>query len=382
MDRGTALRDWSRSNPERVIKPERVNFGERALALLMLTASLPLMLVVALAVLLADGRPVFYKSRRLGRRKKTFTMYKFRTLVVGADRVTGSRLLDYSDCSYQELPIPGGKFLRDTRVDELPQLWNVLRGEMSFVGPRPERPEVYESQCRRIDGYELRFSVRPGVIGYSQLYTPHGTDKRYRTLIDNAGIRRRKSALHDLGLVLYTALVVLRRFAARGILHLREDVLCCKVLRLYQQKRRLRRIQRRDAVVVVIPTNADGTERRGRVVDINEEALLIEGAQGLDETMRSDIRLAIELPPNGHPGPRVRWAECQGYVTHRRATPSGPVFVLRYRPVNARSDYMLHQYFLQSSLAQPPKNHKHPEAGRAPVRAGVRDSTPDPELVC
>ena len=103
-------------------------------------------------------------------------MYKFRTLPVGAQKKIGSKLLSFRHC---KLPF-FSKFLRDTRLDELPQLFNIMKGEMDFLGPRPLRPEIYDHMCKGITNYDLRFNVRPGLVGYSQLFTPHSSPKRIR----------------------------------------------------------------------------------------------------------------------------------------------------------------------------------------------------------
>src|SRR5574341_49278 len=107
------------------------NLAERALALALLALALPVIGVIALAIRLTAGAPVFYGGTRLGRGKRPFTMFKLRTLVVGASQVTGGALLDHR----HGLMIRGGRFLRETRLDELPQLWNIVRGDMAFVGP-------------------------------------------------------------------------------------------------------------------------------------------------------------------------------------------------------------------------------------------------------
>ena len=337
--------------------------GERGFALLLLLVSLPVLLLVGLIVFFSDGRPILYRGRRLGHRKRSFTMLKFRTLVVGAERVTGARLLDHS---FHDLPIRAGKFLRDTRVDELPQLLNILRGEMSFVGPRPERPDVYDEQCRLIDGYDLRFSVRPGMIGYSQLYTPHGTHKRYRALIDNAGIRKRTGGFDDFSIVAYTAYVVLRRVVYSGIRHIREDLLQSRMRGLFRQKRRLRRFRMHESVVSIVPAGGEGTPRRATLVDINEEAVFLRCPEELGEGMGAEVRIEVELPCNPimNGARRIRSATFKGYVTHRRTSDAGQGYVMRIRPMTPRSDYMLHQYFLRTSLAPPPSTSRRAPAQR------------------
>jgi lipopolysaccharide/colanic/teichoic acid biosynthesis glycosyltransferase len=137
------------------------------LSTVLVFCSLPLLALVALVLRFKEGGPVFYRGVRLGMNKRPFIMYKFRTLVPGAESIMGAELLTRRLGSDQKLVTDFGKFLRDTRLDELPQLFNILKGDMDFLGPRPERPAIYERICKHIKGYDKRFDVKPGLIGYS-----------------------------------------------------------------------------------------------------------------------------------------------------------------------------------------------------------------------
>jgi len=132
-------------------------------ALLLLS---PLLAAVALALRLACGRPVFYVQRRMGLDGRVFRMFKFRTMRPDAEAGTGP-VWSRSDDARRT---PLGRLLRRTNLDELPQLWNVLRGDMSLVGPRPERPELIERFRREIPGYMLRHQVKSGVTGWAQVH--------------------------------------------------------------------------------------------------------------------------------------------------------------------------------------------------------------------
>lgn len=151
-----------------LIRSSRINrMFNFILALSLIIISLPGSLIIYLIIRLVDGKPVFYRGIRLGLEKRPFFMYKFRTLKQGAEKEIGAAL--FSESGKNNLETTLGRFLRSTRLDELPQLFNILRGDMDFLGPRPERPVVYEKYCRNIPGYDKRFSVKPGMIGYSQL---------------------------------------------------------------------------------------------------------------------------------------------------------------------------------------------------------------------
>jgi sugar transferase (PEP-CTERM system associated) len=130
----------------------------------------PFMLLFALAIKLTSRGPVFYRQTRVGWRGKTFTLYKFRSMQAGAEDDTGAVWAAKDDPRVT----PVGRWLRLLRLDELPQLFNVLRGEMSIIGPRPERPEFVEMLSEQIPFYRQRHAVRPGITGWAQINHPYG----------------------------------------------------------------------------------------------------------------------------------------------------------------------------------------------------------------
>ncbi len=135
------------------------------LALLLLS---PVVAMVSGAILIASGRPVLYRGQRVGRAGQVFTMYKFRTLATDAETRLGPYLgLELTRRTESEVTSIG-RALRASHLDEIPQLWNVLRGDMSMVGPRPIRPPFFAELCERIPQYWQRLVVRPGVTGFAQ----------------------------------------------------------------------------------------------------------------------------------------------------------------------------------------------------------------------
>ena len=133
-------------------------------------ALLVLLPVVGPLVWLDVGRPVFYRQRRCGLAGRPFSLVKLRTMGDDAEP-DGPRWASPDDRRASRF----GRFLRRSRLDEMPQFWNVLRGEMSLVGPRPERPEFVDELARRIPGYRQRLLVRPGLTGWAQVNHPYGS---------------------------------------------------------------------------------------------------------------------------------------------------------------------------------------------------------------
>jgi lipopolysaccharide/colanic/teichoic acid biosynthesis glycosyltransferase len=162
-----------------------------ALAVALLPPALVLVALAALAVKLTSAGPAFYTQTRVGRNGRRFTILKLRTMRHRCEAQTGPCWSRPADARVTRV----GRFLRATHLDELPQLWNVLRGDMSLVGPRPERPEIIESEnlARIVPGYGERLSVKPGVTGLAQLLLPPDADVESvlrKVACDRAYIRR------------------------------------------------------------------------------------------------------------------------------------------------------------------------------------------------
>jgi len=188
-------------------------FVKRALDVIVaaagLVAAAPILALAAAGVLAVSGSPVFYWQERVGRDRKTFLLRKLRTMRRNAESETGAVLSSRADPRVTAI----GRWLRSARIDEIPQLWNVLRGEMSLVGPRPERPEFVERFEREIPGYALRFAVRPGLTGFAQISGEYETHPQIKLRYDLAYINNWSLAM-DLVILARTLPVVLSR---RGI---------------------------------------------------------------------------------------------------------------------------------------------------------------------
>jgi lipopolysaccharide/colanic/teichoic acid biosynthesis glycosyltransferase len=184
-----------------------------ALALVLLVLAAPAILVTALVVKLTSSGPAFYRQTRTGRFGQPYLMYKIRTMIHDCERLTGPCWSRPGDTRITRV----GRFLRRTHLDELPQLWNVLRGEMSLVGPRPERPEIIYGLEHAIPNYRARLRVRPGITGLAQLRLPPDTDVasvRRKVIFDLCYIKHVGLRL-DLIILLRTGLGLL---GSRGLL--------------------------------------------------------------------------------------------------------------------------------------------------------------------
>jgi lipopolysaccharide/colanic/teichoic acid biosynthesis glycosyltransferase len=152
--------------------PRRVDVVLRGLDLLIAGSALivlsPLLGLLALATLITSGRPVLYRGERVGRAGHVFTMYKLRTLRPGAEERLGNTYGEELTRRTEEEVTMVGKAARLTHIDEVPQLFNVVRGDMSMVGPRPVRPAFFNRLCEEIPTYWQRLVVRPGVTGFAQ----------------------------------------------------------------------------------------------------------------------------------------------------------------------------------------------------------------------
>ncbi len=158
------------ADPPRALAAKRVFDLVFAAVLLVLTA--PVILVAALVVKLTSRGPAFYSQTRLGLGGRPYTIYKLRSMTHNCERASGARWSTAGDARVTRV----GRVLRRLHIDELPQLWNVLRGEMSLVGPRPERPEFVPNLEKHIPRYRERLQVPPGLTGLAQVQLPPDTD--------------------------------------------------------------------------------------------------------------------------------------------------------------------------------------------------------------
>ncbi|HVL67917.1 MAG TPA: sugar transferase [Vicinamibacterales bacterium] len=183
-----------------------------------LVLSAPLWALFAAAIRLEDGGPVFFRQERVGQGGRVFMALKFRSMRSDAERLTGALQAAENDPRVTRV----GRLMRATAMDELPQLWNILRGDMSFVGPRALRPGEIETvggelvRLEDVPGYDQRIRVRPGLTGIAQIYAPRDLPRRQKFRYDRLYVERR-SWLLDVRLILLSFWIsFLGTWEARG----------------------------------------------------------------------------------------------------------------------------------------------------------------------
>jgi lipopolysaccharide/colanic/teichoic acid biosynthesis glycosyltransferase len=182
--------------------------GDFLLALFLLVLATPVLMAAALLVKITSRGPALYSQTRLGKNGQHYTIYKLRTMVHNCESTSGPCWCVPGDRRITRL----GHFLRRNHIDELPQLWNVLRGQMSLVGPRPERPEFLPQLEQAIPGYHERLAVRPGLTGLAQVQLPPDSDLASvrRKLAYDLYYVRRHGPWMDLRLLVCTFLYLVR----------------------------------------------------------------------------------------------------------------------------------------------------------------------------
>ena len=182
------------------------------LSLIAIVIASPIMLITALLIKLEDKGPVFYKQKRVTRDEKEFDILKFRSMIVDAEKYTGAQLATENDPRITKI----GRFIRATRIDELPQIINILKGDMSVVGPRPERMDFINEFCKEIPEFKYRLKVKGGLTGYAQIYGKYNTNAYDKLRMDLLYIENYSFFL-DIKLILTTIRIMFSKDSTEGI---------------------------------------------------------------------------------------------------------------------------------------------------------------------
>ena len=187
-------------------------FFDIVLSLIAIVISSPFMIVTALAIKLYDGGKVFYRQTRLTKNAKEFEVIKFRSMIQDAEKDGVARLAKDGD----DRITPVGKIIRMLRLDELPQLFNILKGDMSFVGPRPERPEIAKQYEKDMPEFALRLQIKAGLTGYAQVYGKYNTPPYDKVQMDLMYVAN-QSIIEDFKLMLMTFKILFIPSSTEGV---------------------------------------------------------------------------------------------------------------------------------------------------------------------
>lgn len=201
-------REYSLTIEQRVVK----RLIDVVCALLLLVLASPIMLLTAIVIKLYDRGPVLYKQVRCTRDRQEFYIMKFRSMRVDAEKDGVARLASRNDSRIT----PIGKFIRAVRIDELPQLFNILKGEMSFIGPRPERPEIIAQYVEEMPEFVFRMKVKAGLAGYAQVYGKYNTTPYDKLKLDLSYIENYTVWL-DIKLMLLTLKILFKPESTEGV---------------------------------------------------------------------------------------------------------------------------------------------------------------------
>ena len=190
--------------------------GKRLMDLVLCSVAMivaaPVMAVVAVAIKLEDGGPVFFKQKRMTRNGREFDILKFRSMIVDAEKYAGAVLATDNDPRITKV----GKVIRATRLDEIPQILNILKGDMSIVGPRPERKVIADEYCKDIPEFDYRLKVRGGLTGYAQIYGKYNTSAYDKLRLDLMYIEN-YSLMLDIKLIILTLRIIFSKESTEGI---------------------------------------------------------------------------------------------------------------------------------------------------------------------
>ncbi len=201
------LRNYGISFEQRVLK----RIMDILISGVLLILALPVMLVTALAIRIEDHGPALFKQERVTVNGKKFFIYKFRSMIVDAEK-NGAQFSSKNDSRITKV----GKFIRATRLDELPQLLNILKGDMSIVGPRPERQQYIEEFCRETPEFIYRLKVKAGLTGYAQIYGKYNTTPLDKLKLDLMYIET-YSVFMDIRLIFLTLKIMFTKESTEGV---------------------------------------------------------------------------------------------------------------------------------------------------------------------
>ena len=296
---------------------------------------LPPFLIIATALLVTQGRSIFYFGPRLGRNRKLFHVIKFRTLDnEKAKVITKGGVLPPGT----GIETPLGGFLRDTRLDELPQLLNVIFGDMNLCGPRPVRPEIAAIYRCEVPNYDDRFAVKPGLVGHTQAYMNHGVSKVIRGRYNALLVRSPVNYAREIAMIALVGLCVLTRGGSTTFRSLRNRI---------ARSASAADVERAKTFALTFTPEAEtstGEVAALAVVAVDDSTLWLRDGPSTPQALSG--RLEIRLPDG-----QLRWARVALDPLVQR---DGIAF--RYRPLSDFSYHIISRYLLQKVVV-PHKSH-------------------------
>lgn len=328
---------FNKSPGYRVKSPIIYRLWNFSISFFLLLLTLPLFIVISILLLATQGTNIFYSGPRYGKNRKIYQMYKFRTLATNAAELTRDRLMT----TRTNLETPLGKVLRRTRLDELPQLYNVLRGDMNLVGPRPVRPEMFTLISKDVANYSIRFETKPGLVGVAQSLLPHSAPKILRHRLNVILLKREVSLCRELFFLFRNGLAVLQTVAEvllERILHVKAGY--------FHNRRNADRSTTREAEVALHDTS--GILALGTISDINDEAFSFLTTQKLNNgsfkaiiSLKNRRKISVICEINSQPAEQP---EPGSDGSHFRR------YVAFFRYQNALETYRIEHHLLQKAL--------------------------------
>ncbi|MBD3418837.1 MAG: hypothetical protein GF398_01845 [Chitinivibrionales bacterium] len=322
-------------------------------ALVVLPSAILLMFPFYLLYLLTERKNGYflYKGVRLGKHKEEFVIYKIRSLKTSAEREIGGKLHS-NDASVE---VWYGRILRNSRIDEFPQLINILKGDMDFIGPRPVRPIIYETMFKSIPGFDKRFAVKPGLTGYSQFYTPHSAPKRLRVKLDNHFIRNNTSLSKKLLFILRTASKFASKFA-HEIMHEASEMYNHKHRgKNPVNRRKYRRKKPTSDVDVFLQSSDPRVSRRfaqGRILNMDDSSMCVEIPAHIFE-QKEDLFIKLSCKSKKKNRNKNVEVSFKGKVLamRREAEKTGPQLIVNFDSISEFNSYMKDKYLMELDYA-------------------------------
>ena len=291
--------------------------------------------------------PFLYKGYRIGKNKNIFEIYKIRTLKSGSELQVAHSVLNPGS----DLEIKFGRFLRNTRLDELPQIFNIIKGDLSLIGPRPVRVEIYEKYYNTIPNYELRFMVKPGLIGYSQLITPHNSPKRMRSLINYKYVKTKTNPLNVISILGLAMVHIPKNFYRELFNKLNDAFNNCKHRGVLSDRRKVRRIKNKKVHFSFADIDLGKiSDHNFKMLDINYNTLCL--ISNIDFNPGNEIQFVLKTKK--YKSNNIKQAKCR--VLHIKKSKDNLSngfkwrYVIFYEPISELNRYIVDQYILKQSI--------------------------------